>query len=88
MYKAMKTLIGKKFYASAEIAQAKLDVFYAANRLTDEAYIELTAMVAKAVPACLFGLLHRTSGRNLGTAVPAGDCEFSEGVHGYRGRGL
>ena len=45
MYKAMKTLIGKKFYKTADIAQNKLDVFYAANRLTDDEYIELTAMV-------------------------------------------
>ena len=45
MYKSMKTLIGKKFYKTAEIAQNKLDVFFAANRLTDEEYIELTAMV-------------------------------------------
>ena len=45
MYKSLKTLIGKKFYKTAEIAQNKLDVFFAANRLTDEAYIELTAMV-------------------------------------------
>ena len=45
MYKAMKTLINKKFYAKAEIAQNKLDVFYAANRLTDEEYIELTTLV-------------------------------------------
>lgn len=45
MYKAMKTLIGKKFYKDAETAQNKLDVFYAANRLTDDEYIELTAMV-------------------------------------------
>lgn len=45
MYMAMKTLIGKKFYKTAEIAQKKLDVFYAANRLTEEAYIELTALV-------------------------------------------
>ena len=45
MYKAMKTLIGKKFYKTADVAQNKLDVFYAANRLTDEEYIELTAMV-------------------------------------------
>ena len=34
MYKAMKTLIGKKFYKDAETAQNKLDVFFAANRLT------------------------------------------------------
>ena len=45
MYKSMKTLIGRKFYKTAEIAQNKLDVFYAANRLSDDAYIELTAMV-------------------------------------------
>lgn len=45
MYKAMKTLIGKKFYKTAEIAQNKLDVFYAANRLNDDEYIELTALV-------------------------------------------
>ena len=45
MYKAMKTLIGKKFYKTAEIAQNKLDVFYAANRLSDDEYIELTTLV-------------------------------------------
>ena len=45
MYKSMKTLIGRKFYKTAEIAQNKLDVFYAANRLGDDEYIELTAMV-------------------------------------------
>lgn len=45
MYKAMKTLIGKKFYKTAEVAQNKLDVFYAANRLSDDEYIELTALV-------------------------------------------
>ena len=45
MYKAMKTLIGKKFYKTADVAQNKLDVFYAANRLSDDEYIELTAMV-------------------------------------------
>lgn len=47
MYKAMKTLIGKKFYKDAETAQNKLDVFYAANRLTDDEYIELTTMVTE-----------------------------------------
>lgn len=45
MYKAMKTLIGKKFYKTAEEARRKLDVFFAANRLTDDEYIELTALV-------------------------------------------
>lgn len=45
MYKAMKTLIGKKFYKTAEIAQNKLDAFYAAKRLNDNEYIELTALV-------------------------------------------
>lgn len=45
MYKAMKTLIGKKFYKTADIAHNKLDVFFAANRLTEEEYLELSAMV-------------------------------------------
>lgn len=45
MYNAMKTLINKKFYKTADIAQNKLDIFYAANRLSDEEYIELTTLV-------------------------------------------
>lgn len=45
MYKSMKTLITRKFYKSAELAQKKLDVFFACNRLTDEEYTELTALV-------------------------------------------
>ena len=45
MYNAMKTLINKKFYKTAEMAQNKLDVFYAANRLTDDEYIELTTLI-------------------------------------------
>lgn len=47
MYVAMKKLINKKFYKTAEEAQTKLDVFYACNRLTDEQYAELTALVAE-----------------------------------------
>lgn len=47
MYTAMKKLITKKFYATAEEAQNKLDVFYACNRLSDEQYAELTALVAE-----------------------------------------
>ena len=45
MYKAMKTLIEKRFYTIADIARNKLDVFYAANRLSDDAYIELTTLI-------------------------------------------
>ena len=45
MYKSMKTLIGRKFYKTAEIAKNKLDVFFAANRLTEEEYLELSALV-------------------------------------------
>ena len=45
MYKSMKTLITRKFYKTAEAAQKKLDVFYAVNRLTDDEYTELTALV-------------------------------------------
>ena len=45
MYSAMKRLISRNFYKTAEEAQNKLDVFYAANRLSDDEYIELTALV-------------------------------------------
>jgi hypothetical protein len=45
MYKSMKTLITKHFYKTGEAAQKKLDVFYAVNRLTDDEYTELTALV-------------------------------------------
>ena len=47
MYTAMKKLINKKFYATAEEAQNKIDVFFACNRLTDEQYAELTALIAE-----------------------------------------
>lgn len=47
MYKSMKTLITRKFYKAAELAQKKLDVFYAVNRLTDDEYQELTALVVE-----------------------------------------
>ena len=45
MYNAMKRLISRKFYKTADEAQNKLDVFYACNRLTDEQYTELTELV-------------------------------------------
>lgn len=47
MYKSMKTLITRKFYKDAELAQRKLDVFYAVNRLSDDEYQELTALVVE-----------------------------------------
>lgn len=47
MYNSMKKLISRKFYKTAEAAQQKLDVFYACNRLTDDEYTELTALVAE-----------------------------------------
>ena len=45
MYNAMKRLISRNFYKTAEEAQSKLDVFYACNRLSDEQYTELTELV-------------------------------------------
>ena len=45
MYSAMKKLISRKFYNTAENAQNKIDVFYACNRLNDEQYAELTALI-------------------------------------------
>lgn len=45
MYNAMKILIQKSFYATAAAAQAKLNVFYAFNQITDEQYTELMVLV-------------------------------------------
>ena len=45
MYNAMKRLIARKFYKTADEAQNKLDVFYAVNRLSNEQYTELTKLV-------------------------------------------
>lgn len=45
MYKSMKILLTRHFYNTGEIAQKKLDVFYAVNRLSDDEYTELTALV-------------------------------------------
>ena len=50
MYSVMKKLIEKKFYKSADEASNKVDVFYACNKLSDEEYAELTAMIAEAYP--------------------------------------
>lgn len=47
MYNAMKRLIERRFYTSAEEAQIKLDVFFAVNRLTDEQYTELSLLVTE-----------------------------------------
>ena len=47
MYNAMKRLIARKFYKTADEAQNKLDVFYTVNRLSDEQYTELTALVTE-----------------------------------------
>lgn len=46
MYNAMKRLIIRNFYKTADEAQNKIDVFYACNRLSDEQYTELTELVA------------------------------------------
>ena len=47
MYSAMKRLITRRFYKTADEAQNKLDVFYAVNRLSDEQYTELASLVAE-----------------------------------------
>lgn len=47
MYNAMKRLIARKFYKTADEAQNKLDVFYTVNRLSDGQYTELTRLVVE-----------------------------------------
>ena len=46
--KLMTNLINKKFYDSKEEAIAKLDVYFAMNRITEEEYAEL-ALLADSV---------------------------------------
>ena len=45
MYNVMKKLIEKKFYQTADIAQDKIDIFFAVGRLTDEQYTELSLLI-------------------------------------------
>lgn len=47
MYNSMKKLIERHFYATAAMAQNKIDVFYAVNRLTDNEYTELCALIVE-----------------------------------------
>ena len=61
MYKSMKTLITRKFYKTAELAQRKLDVFYAVNRLTDDEYQELTTLVVEVYVDNAFVCCNKTS---------------------------
>ena len=51
MYNAMKRLIARKFYKTADEVQNKLDVFYAVNRVSDEQYTELTSLVTETYSA-------------------------------------
>jgi hypothetical protein len=44
MYKVMKKLISKKYYATKAEATDKLDTFYAFGKLTDAQYEELTKL--------------------------------------------
>lgn len=46
--KLMKNLINKKFYESKEEAIAKLDVYFAMNRISEEEYAELALMAESA----------------------------------------
>ena len=46
--KLMKNLINKKFYDSKDDAIAKLDVYFAMNRISEEEYAEL-ALLAESV---------------------------------------
>lgn len=47
MYNSMKILVNKQFYATADQAQLKLDIFFAVNRLTGDEYTELSALIAQ-----------------------------------------
>lgn len=57
MFNVMKKLIEKKFYNNAEEASNKVDVFYACNKLTDEEYAELVALIAEIYPVDNYEML-------------------------------
>lgn len=45
MYNTMKKLISRRYYADAETAQEKIDVFFAVGRLAADQYAELAALI-------------------------------------------
>ncbi len=50
MYKSMKVLINRHFYATQEEAQERLDMFYAKKRLTEDQYSELCDLLDEKYP--------------------------------------
>lgn len=44
-YNMLKSLINKKYYATAEEAQSKVDGLYAKNKLTEEEMTELSVLI-------------------------------------------
>lgn len=47
MANAMKLLINKKFYKTAEDAQKKIDIFFAVGRISEDEYMELSSLIAE-----------------------------------------
>lgn len=45
MYKTLEKLINKHFYADAETAQAKVDVCFAMNKITESQYSDLVMLI-------------------------------------------
>lgn len=50
MYNILSNLINKKFYATPEIAQGKVDVVWGMNKVTDDQYSTLTMLVSEKYP--------------------------------------
>lgn len=51
MYSILHKLISAKYYCDADVAGAKTDVLYACNKLTNDEYADLTALIAQMYPA-------------------------------------
>lgn len=46
MANAMRILINRKFYKTAEEAQKKIDIFFAVGRISEDEYMELAGLIA------------------------------------------
>lgn len=50
MYRILTNLINKKFYATKEMATAKVDIAFAMGKITEEQYTDLTMVIEKIYP--------------------------------------
>ena len=50
MYRILTNLINKHFYATKEMAIAKVDITFAMGKITEEQYTDLTMLIEEMYP--------------------------------------